>query len=946
MHAFLSSFRRSLAACSAVALAAGIWLAGAREAWAGADWIGNSAVLINDTWYYDGNNLGWCTGGAFNGANLGSFSSSFTISGQLQVHASGNENWSSSSGDFFHYSIDGGTAVDINISKYSYENNNMFFQPGGSSCTKTTVDISALSAGQHTIAVWFGGIDGQWDSNNNANYVANFTVVTPEVWATGVDATSYLLNWSETEDRYQIARSTSDEYSYSTSTRNYNFSSWTTGTQTTLFYTNDYCRMTNAYIYSDSSTKVVWLSAPGSFFETEWITGAVTQVTYSQRGAGTTTTRSVDLQYSTNGTDWVTINQVTNNTQSYTSHSVAPSSAIQPGPNGVKFRWLNTGSSARTSLIKGISITYWPTVKGHSQLWTGTAGTQYFHEVKTPGAPYGGRLSMKAGVLPSDVASNAATTNTATFSWMGHADATGYKISWSTNAAGNIVTAESASETSGQAWPRVCDTDQTGDQTLTTNGAFSTKGWRYWGTSCQKDGDGAFNTTAPFYKTSTVSSTPHKGHFLVGDAVMGIESTNFPIAGATTLKFSYTIKAWNLNAVGASLENGRVNAYYRIDEGPWCFLGTGVPSGTTDGNSAQQTWTLEKGNLDGTNIAFRIELANGAVGYFWSDTAANKRMAGVYVQALKVYCTAKGGGNYNDEHAVSEVLGAMSGSGTKTYTVGGLPPATPVYFRVQALQGSDTANPTARSVWVETEATTRPEQGVSWTAQPAGVTMGNTATVAAVATYENAGITYSCEAGTGSATINSATGVVTPTSAGTVTIRATANALAGKYPEAGPTISYTMTVRPTPPTTQATLAAGTRTESGFSLDFTRGGGSGVLVLVQAGSAPATPTDGVGVASRDAGSSALTATSYGDAYAVVNYAYADNSQHTKTVTGAAAGTHYYAAAFSYNHSGTVEAANNTYSYLTPGAACDFWTLATEPTTAATVSGAKAAEAQYS
>ena len=942
MHAFLSSFRRSLAACSAVALAAGIWLAGAREAWAGADWIGNSAVLINDTWYYDGNNLGWCTGGAFNGANLGSFSSSFTISGQLQVHASGNENWSSSSGDFFHYSIDGGTAVDINISKYSYENNNMFFQPGGSSCTKTTVDISALSAGQHTIAVWFGGIDGQWDSNNNANYVANFTVVTPEVWATGVDATSYLLNWSEIADAagYDVQRVTSGE-SWPTAPSEWSEdfesgwtypASWSAVTRTTNVNGNAYY-LNAANLYKGSYGVEVRFDATGSYFQTPPLPGQVVEVVQGLRaGNSDYTTRLLALEASDDGNNWHTLKTgmygLYKNTNYYT---YTPLTSL---PAGVRLRWKKADTTGNTVTLTDFRIVLAGNHPGHGDNQTDlTSGTTYEARVrKAQDGVWSDTLSVKAGVLPSSVASNAATTNTATFSWRGHADATGYRVDATTNLA-------------SEGWA----TQSLGQKTYTMNAFGSGDAWYYEGT--QSTGAGGSLGTSPAWMTYATSSSCY-GHHLGGNPGNALVSSNFPIAGANNITLQFTMGAWNLNITNTvGVENGRVRVFYRVDDGAWNYFGTALPTGIADGSTTNVSFAVPTGGLDGTNIAFKIEAPNATATNYPAASGTKLRFVGPFIREINATTTkiltrtAGASAGYYGTNSLSgypQVVSAMSGSGTKTYTVGGLPPATPVYFRVQALQGSDTANPTARSVWVETEATTRPEQGVSWTAQPAGVTMGNTATVAAVATYENAGITYSCEAGTGSATINSATGVVTPTSAGTVTIRATANALAGKYPEAGPTISYTMTVRPAPPTTQATLAAGTRTESGFSLDVTRGGGSGVLVLVQAGSAPATPTDGVGVASRDAGSSALTATSYGDAYAVVNYAYADNSQHTKTVTGAAAGTHYYAAAFSYNHSGTVEAANNTYSYLTPGAACDFWTLATEPTTAATVSGAKAAE----
>ncbi len=53
-----------------------------------ARWVGNSAINVNETWYYAGNELNWCTGGAFNGQNLGNLTS-LSIGGQSQVYTDG-----------------------------------------------------------------------------------------------------------------------------------------------------------------------------------------------------------------------------------------------------------------------------------------------------------------------------------------------------------------------------------------------------------------------------------------------------------------------------------------------------------------------------------------------------------------------------------------------------------------------------------------------------------------------------------------------------------------------------------------------------------------------------------------------------------------------------------------------------------------------------------------
>ena len=176
-------------------LLGGLLLLGVGNAWAGADWVGNSAIQVNGTWYYCGNSgMSWCSGGAFNGKTLGTISI-LSVGGQSQVHASGNENWGS--GDLaMNYKFDGaGTEYSITISYNTYGGdygNNMMYQSGGKGdFTTTEIDISGLAAGNHTIEFWFGPLDGQYDSNSNNNYKATFTIpssvsktITSAGWAT------------------------------------------------------------------------------------------------------------------------------------------------------------------------------------------------------------------------------------------------------------------------------------------------------------------------------------------------------------------------------------------------------------------------------------------------------------------------------------------------------------------------------------------------------------------------------------------------------------------------------------------------------------------------------------------------------------------------------------------------------------------------------------------
>lgn len=151
-------------------------MVGIANASANVDFLGHIAINVNGTWYYtDNENHDWCTGGDFNGANLGTFANTLRLSGQSQTWESGNVNWNGGTVTMY-YKIDNGAAQSIGLNYFKFNNNNNYFQYGGSNFAFHPIDISGLSVNeQHTISIWFNCGD-KWDSNNNANYVATFNV--------------------------------------------------------------------------------------------------------------------------------------------------------------------------------------------------------------------------------------------------------------------------------------------------------------------------------------------------------------------------------------------------------------------------------------------------------------------------------------------------------------------------------------------------------------------------------------------------------------------------------------------------------------------------------------------------------------------------------------------------------------------------------------------------
>lgn len=128
-------------------------------------WCGDSYMVVNSSTWYTGSNSYLQAGGKFQGANLGTFATNFTIGAELYCWPS-----TPSATTTLNYSIDSGTSVAIPISYFKEAGSNSEFQ----SVSGGTVNISSLSNGSHSIAVWFK-VNTIYDNNANANFTASFT---------------------------------------------------------------------------------------------------------------------------------------------------------------------------------------------------------------------------------------------------------------------------------------------------------------------------------------------------------------------------------------------------------------------------------------------------------------------------------------------------------------------------------------------------------------------------------------------------------------------------------------------------------------------------------------------------------------------------------------------------------------------------------------------------
>ncbi len=172
-----------------VALTLLLFMAGFNQASAGATWVGNSAINVNGIWYYCGTELDWCAGGAFNSATIGPLMT-LEIGAQSQIAGKNSEDWKSGT-LIMHYKIDNGDWNEHALNYESYGHgqyyNNMRFQSGGGNFTAQTINISSLLAGNHTLSIYFGPIDGCSDGNSGSCYTATFTIPSAQTVSAGAN---------------------------------------------------------------------------------------------------------------------------------------------------------------------------------------------------------------------------------------------------------------------------------------------------------------------------------------------------------------------------------------------------------------------------------------------------------------------------------------------------------------------------------------------------------------------------------------------------------------------------------------------------------------------------------------------------------------------------------------------------------------------------------------
>lgn len=146
------------------------------SAFASADWVGDSYILINGAWY----NASGAGNPAF--SDISVWGDSFTLSGTLNIHDADNMDWGGGDWVAMHYiwdlPQDPEVWTDITM-RYSEGGLGEFGHDMRAVADDTVVDISSWAVGEsHQLSIYFGPVDNQYDSGNN--FTATVTKTIPE----------------------------------------------------------------------------------------------------------------------------------------------------------------------------------------------------------------------------------------------------------------------------------------------------------------------------------------------------------------------------------------------------------------------------------------------------------------------------------------------------------------------------------------------------------------------------------------------------------------------------------------------------------------------------------------------------------------------------------------------------------------------------------------------
>ena len=221
----------------------------------------------------------------------------------------------------------------------------------------------------------------------------------------------------------------------------------------------------------------------------------------------------------------------------------------------------------------------------------------------------------------------------------------------------------------------------TPNQSLGTNKFLAGQHWRY------EAPGGKTTTTSGSVKTSpcwfTYGTT--NAHGLFGTNGMALMTEDLPLDGASAASIDFQNANWNGKGTAAV---SRVNAYYRVDEGAWQFIGYNQSTNTGDGGETNYWGDLISLPEGASTVAFKLEAPNA-----WRDSFQR----GPYVTTA----TASLYGQRDFEDADYHVPGYPRYVNTTNLQIQKLPANTPYWWRVTAHAGANEVNLGYGSAWTE-----------------------------------------------------------------------------------------------------------------------------------------------------------------------------------------------------------------------------------------------------
>jgi hypothetical protein len=490
--------------------------------------------------------------------------------------------------------------------------------------TGTSAEVTGLTPEQTYTVYAYAYAEG--GDGTTANYLttspASRSVTTiasqgPTVWATGVTATNYLLNWTPVAGEttgYDVSLDENSSFSSPwrvtpftnnfTAGEGWERSETSTGSGAWLtvpsgtasgneekWYLKGVQRRTGpsdtATVGGVTDTGYLYLTTTGDYVDTPVLYGDLSEIVVGWRRGGGDRSLRIDIlkpdrsDFKTGVASWSIAGTAT---AGVVSTNIFTNSIHMSGGAGYRIRFYNSSSTAGTIYLHHIHLK----VAGSAAGYPGygmeagglTSGSTYYAKVrKNPDGDWSDELGVKAGVVPATVSSTS-TRNSVTFTWTDtQSGGVGYAVQVSKTAAASTWADKSA-----------------GTAALALD-SFGSKDWKYIGATATTS-SGTLGT-APGYAS---------GH-IPGVAGNGLESKSFPLAGATGVRVSFTVEPFNLNQTGGQLSDGRVEVYYQIDDGNWNFLGTAAPVSTSTGANA--AFDVPAGALaEGARVAFRLMAPN------------------------------------------------------------------------------------------------------------------------------------------------------------------------------------------------------------------------------------------------------------------------------------------------------------------------------------------------